>query len=323
MIRTLMTTTALVALLSSTALAQDATTTMRPGIDFELAQGYAAVDTDDLATRIVGAPVYASAATDADRYGEINDLVLNADGTVRAALIGVGGFLGIGEKNVAVDFSQLTFTIAADNTERWVLETTREALDTAPAFEWIDDEPMDTAVAVDPNAPAGSTTPAEQVAATDPNTPADPNATGTMAPADQVAATNPNDVNVTTETNPNAAASPMSREGMTAIPAGEMTAENIIGTQIIGPEDQVIAEVGDIVLTPEGQVDALLVDFGGFLGMGEKRVAVGIDNLEFVTDESGGRYVWLNVTKEQLDAAPAYDEATYATDPNQRFVTSM
>jgi hypothetical protein len=69
-------------------------------------------------------------------------------------VIDVGGFLGIGEKNVAVDFQTLEFTLAADNTERWVVPTTADALTAAPDFVWAEDEPVDGAAdAMAPAAP--------------------------------------------------------------------------------------------------------------------------------------------------------------------------
>ena len=78
-------------------------------------------------------------------------------------IIGVGGFLGIGEKAVAVDFQSLEFTLAADNTERWVLPTTADALTAAPDFVWEEDEPAD--VTTDPAAPADPMAPAADPAA--------------------------------------------------------------------------------------------------------------------------------------------------------------
>src|SRR5690606_956534 len=104
--------------------------------------------------------------------------------------IGVGGFLGIGEKLVAADFGAMQFVVAADNTERWVLETTAEALEAAPEFVWEDDSP-DAAgapgVPADPNAPAArldraSPAPMDPAA---PAAPADPAAPA--APADPAA----------------------------------------------------------------------------------------------------------------------------------------
>jgi hypothetical protein len=55
--------------------------------------------------------------------------------------------LGIGEKNVAVPFDTLEFVIAQDNTERWVLPTTVEALQGAPEFAEEQNEPGDAAPA--------------------------------------------------------------------------------------------------------------------------------------------------------------------------------
>ena len=42
-----------------------------------------------------------------ETVGDINDLVLDKDGKVVAVIVGVGGFLGIGEREVALDYSSL------------------------------------------------------------------------------------------------------------------------------------------------------------------------------------------------------------------------
>jgi hypothetical protein len=108
---------------------------------WDIAAGYARVDTDNLGAHLIGAPVYSSTADDAEEIGKVTDIVFTHDGAISAAIIGVGGFLGIGEKSVAVDFLSLQWTVAADNTERWVLPTTADALTSAPDFVWVDDAP--------------------------------------------------------------------------------------------------------------------------------------------------------------------------------------
>jgi sporulation protein YlmC with PRC-barrel domain len=320
MIRTLLTTTALVALLGTGALAQDAAPAAAAMATqpFDLEAGYTSADTDNLATRILGQPIYTSAAADAENIGEVNDLVFDESGNIRAVIVGVGGFLGVGEKNVAIDFGQLQWVPAEDNTERFVLETTKEALTAAPAFEFIEDEPAtDTAATtapVDPNAPA------DPVDATVTETAATPDAE--MAPE-----AGAEDQAAVAIQQPDATATPgtvYDPSAMTDLDEAVLTADELQGSGVIGPDGTQIAEVGDIVLTEDGQVDAVLIDFGGFLGIGEKRIAVGMDGLDFRTDENGGRFLFLNVTREQLDAAPAYDEATYATDRmTQRMVVSV
>ncbi|KRA41644.1 PRC-barrel domain-containing protein [Devosia sp. Root635] len=149
--------------------AMEDTDVMEP---WDMSAGYTVADTDNLGSRLIGQPVYSTAGDDAEEIGSISDLVFNEDGQITAVVIGVGGFLGIGEKAVAVDFQSLEFTLAADNTERWVLPTTADALTAAPDFVWEEDEPVD--VTSDP--------------AMAPADPAAPAADPAMAPADPAAA---------------------------------------------------------------------------------------------------------------------------------------
>ena len=198
MIRTLLTTTGIALLLTAGANAQDAmtpatpdatttapaaTTTDTPATTavesgamedtdvnepWDMSAGYTAADTDNLGTRLIDQPVYSSEGDDAEEIGNITDIVFDESGQITAVVIGVGGFLGIGEKSVAVDFGALEFTLAADNTERWVLPTTADALTAAPDFVWAEDEPAD--MNDDAMAPAATDTMA-------------PATTDTMAPA--------------------------------------------------------------------------------------------------------------------------------------------
>lgn len=78
-----------------------------------------------------------------DSIGEINELILNKDGQVVAAVIGVGGFLGIGEREVAVDFKSLKIeqdANAATNRGSVIVKmaATKDTLKGAPAWSWGD-----------------------------------------------------------------------------------------------------------------------------------------------------------------------------------------
>jgi len=140
---------------------------------FEMGAGYTRADSDNLASELIDQAVYSSSGDDAEEIGNVTDLVFDDQGMISAVVIGVGGFLGIGEKSVAVSFDALEFAIAADNTERWVLPTTAEALNSAPDFVWEEDEPAEQEAEGDAMAPADGTM-----------APAD----GTMAPADSTMA---------------------------------------------------------------------------------------------------------------------------------------
>jgi hypothetical protein len=141
----------------SSASNAPAVTTRTP---VEILSGYTRVDTDRLASKIIGQPVYDGTGTDANNLGNIKDLVLDQNGQVAAVVVGVGGFLGIGEKQVAVDFTALQFVVAADNTERYVVQTTKDELTSAPDFQTVDDNPANPSGAPDASlssAPVGAT----------------------------------------------------------------------------------------------------------------------------------------------------------------------
>jgi len=131
--------------MSSSAPAETTTAT-QPRTPVKILSGYTRVDTDQLASKIIGSPVYDGTAADANNLGNINDLVLDQNGNVAAVVLGVGGFLGVGEKQVAVDYTALQWTIAADNTERFVLQTTKDELTNAPDFKTVDDQPAQSSV---------------------------------------------------------------------------------------------------------------------------------------------------------------------------------
>jgi hypothetical protein len=69
------------------------------------------------------------------KIGEIMDVLVAKDGQVRAAIVGVGGFLGAGEKDVAVSFSSIKKTTKNDKVYL-TLDTTKDALKKAPGFKY-------------------------------------------------------------------------------------------------------------------------------------------------------------------------------------------
>jgi sporulation protein YlmC with PRC-barrel domain len=69
-----------------------------------------------------------------EKLGTVNDLLVDQSGKVSAAIIGVGQFLGIGEKEVAVPFSLVTI-VRHENGVRIVIDGTKDSLHSAPPFE--------------------------------------------------------------------------------------------------------------------------------------------------------------------------------------------
>ncbi|SFO14832.1 PRC-barrel domain-containing protein [Cohaesibacter marisflavi] len=89
-----------------------------------------------LASGLMGKTIYSS-VKDVDGVrtiiGDINDIVLDKNGSVEAAVVGVGGFVGLGEKDVAVDFSRLQW-MTWDNERHLVMASTKAELEAAPEF---------------------------------------------------------------------------------------------------------------------------------------------------------------------------------------------
>lgn len=74
-----------------------------------------------------------------DDIGEIGDLVIGVDGTLQAVVIDVGGFLGIGEREVALDWSALRGVREDDDPGEWFLGVTMSEgmLESAPELERV------------------------------------------------------------------------------------------------------------------------------------------------------------------------------------------
>lgn len=96
-----------------------------------------------LANDLIGRRVYSG---NDETVGDINDLIVNLDGSVEGVVIGVGGFLGMGEKKVAVEMSAITVSTEPDTGNvRLVLSSTREDLEAALEFKPVDQQKNDAA----------------------------------------------------------------------------------------------------------------------------------------------------------------------------------
>ena len=139
---------ALLAVIGGTALAQ---TAVAPA-----ASNYVTTQSSSqsLASGLVNKNVYDAKE---EKIGEINDLVLDrSNGMVSAAVIGVGGFLGIGEKNVAVPFQNIKVSMK-DSKEWLTLNASKDELKAAPEFKAITPTRQGT---VSPSSPGMAPAPA-------------------------------------------------------------------------------------------------------------------------------------------------------------------
>jgi sporulation protein YlmC with PRC-barrel domain len=97
---------------------------------------------------------------------------------------------------------------------------------------------------------------------------------------------------------------PESFSGATVI-----SANDFIGKRVYSRAGDDIGEVNDLIMTGNGGVQAVVLGVGGFLGIGEKDVAISMASIDMTKDGSAVRLV-VDGTKEQFNAAPAYDRTT-------------
>jgi hypothetical protein len=93
---------------------------------------YAPTGDDIRASDLIGTRVYNA---NNEHIGEIDDVILANGKDLRAYVIGVGGFLGVGERDVAVEPNSVSIQKEADGTERAHVQATKEELEKAPALQ--------------------------------------------------------------------------------------------------------------------------------------------------------------------------------------------
>jgi sporulation protein YlmC with PRC-barrel domain len=90
------------------------------------------------ASKLIGSSVRNSAG---ETVGDINEIVINKDGKVTAVVLGVGGFLGLGERQVAVGLESLQLSRGNGGTMIPTLNATKDSLKSAPEWKWSAEEP--------------------------------------------------------------------------------------------------------------------------------------------------------------------------------------
>ena len=180
--------------------------------------------------------------------GKVESVLVDNDGKAKFVIVDVGGWLGIGSREVAVRWDQLTF---ADNNEKIILNATKEQLAALPAHRY-------------------------------------PNAAGqgqVYAYSDDVKA------------NPYLADS--AADGKTA---ATIDLHKLIGRNITNGS-HTVGDINSVMTDKDGNVRYVVVGVGGFLGIGEKEVALPWKDLAI---SENGEKVTANVTKEQLKAMPEH-----------------
>ena len=237
-----------------------------------------AEETDLRASRLMGATVYVTqtdvAVTTVDgvpgdweSVANIDDVIFSHDGQIRGVLVDVGGFLGIGARTVMVSMEALNFVREHDGDDVYVVITSTRE-ELEHAPEFQDDMTAREMTEEDRRAEA------ERAAA-------DEGRLGVPAePAD----------------------------GFRRVEWGTLTVDDLQGATVYDRFNERVSGISDIVLSEGGtEVVAVLIDVGGFLGIGARTVAVYMEQLEIQYDpQVDDVRVYLAMTESELENLPEY-----------------
>ncbi|WP_104016959.1 PRC-barrel domain-containing protein [Roseovarius nitratireducens] len=215
-----------------------------------------------------------------DKIGQINEIVLSSDGQVRALVIGVGGFLGMGEQDVAVTMEQVTFASDADDRSQMyiVVSTGADMLQDAPAYDRT--KARNAAARVDGQDRT------DQTAST--------------------AAAQGND-GTRNDARDAFAAPQIEREGYDQIEAQDVSTDMLTGKTVYDVNDNDVGDVTDMILDKDGKITNVVIDFGGFLGIGSSQASLQFEELTIVTNKGYEDVrLYVDATKEQIQDLPRY-----------------
>lgn len=90
-------------------------------------------------------------------------------------------------------------------------------------------------------------------------------------------------------------------------PANGMHASKLIGADVMSNDDETVGSISELIIDESGQVVAVVVGVGGFLGMGEKDVAINWDD---ITKSGTGddQELRVTLTREDLSSAPMFED---------------
>jgi sporulation protein YlmC with PRC-barrel domain len=101
---------------------------------------------------------------------------------------------------------------------------------------------------------------------------------------------------------------------------GVLKASDVIGKKVQDPEGKTLGDIKDLVLNSEGDIEYAVLDFGGFLGVGDKYFAVPWEALQMTADQ---KKIVLDVHKKDLKNAPGFDKNHWPTTSDEKWQVTI
>ncbi|MGE0425842.1 MAG: PRC-barrel domain-containing protein [Reyranellaceae bacterium] len=217
-----------------------------------------------------------------ETIGEIESIYLGKDGQVDSVIIGVGGFLGIGQRDVRVAWKDLTIT---DNGEKVTVAMTKDQLKAMPPYKYSDTKYRGKVF-------------------TDRGVHRDDTASGRTTTDRPTAAQNDRPTMDKDRTTPPASTATGPTRTFNA--DGFISTEAVLKASVRNASNDKIGDVEDVYVDKDGKIQTVVVSVGGFLGMGDKNVALNWKDLQARRD-GDSLILTSSFTKDQLKSMPKYD----------------
>jgi hypothetical protein len=101
--------------------------------------------------------------------------------------------------------------------------------------------------------------------------------------------------------------SPPTRE-LTVTVLDNSEVQSTLGREVRTAADENMGRMVDVIVDRTGQVRAAIIDFGGFLGVGSRKIAVAWNTLHFSPNAHKVEHIALELTRDEVRAAPEYKE---------------
>jgi hypothetical protein len=91
---------------------------------------------------------------------------------------------------------------------------------------------------------------------------------------------------------------------LTPVDASKTVAANLKGVDVISPSGDILGMLADFLVSGSGHIDAVVIEMGGLLGLGTRRVAIEMDTLDLLVDPYEKFYLRVSKSASDLEGAP-------------------
>ena len=208
-----------------------------------------------------------------EMVGEIRDVILNVDGDAEGLVIDSGGFLGMNANQLRISMQDVRFVPDAQGD----MQTEEQSGDAQTGN-------FSVVYTGDRAALEGSEA------------------------FDEARSTEAGETRVTTSWSDEERTQREERQQEVSI--SDLTTEELIGAPVYGSQNEWLGEVSELAMGENGEINNVIIDVGGFLGIGEKPVALSMDEVQLRVHDNDELRAYVPHTEDELDAMETWESDT-------------